>query len=47
MDNVTFTDFEQNGETVTFAIITHADGSFTSMRKDIYEAQQAAQAPQG
>ena len=43
MSNVTFTDIEAMGETVTYAIIEHADGSFTSMLKSTYEAQQAEQ----
>jgi hypothetical protein len=43
MDNVSFVDFEQNGETVTHAIIEHADGGFTSMLKSTYDAQQAEQ----
>ena len=43
MDNVKFTDFEQNGETVTHAIIDNGDGSFTSMLKSTYEALQAEQ----
>jgi hypothetical protein len=42
MDNVSFVDFEQNGEMVTHAIIDHGDGSFTSMLKTTYEAQQVA-----
>ena len=40
MDNVKFVDFEQNGETVTHAIIDNGDGSITSMYKSYYEAQQ-------
>ena len=43
MDNVSFVDFEQNGETVTHAIIDHGNGQFTSMLKSTYEAQQAEQ----
>jgi len=43
MTNVSFVDFEQNGETVTHAIIDHGDGSFTSMTKAHYEARQAEQ----
>ncbi len=43
MDNVSFVDFEQNGETVTHAIIDHGNGEFTSMLKSTYEAQQAEQ----
>ena len=43
MDNVTFTDFPNpDGTTTTFAIIAHADGSFTSMTKEAYEATLAA-----
>jgi hypothetical protein len=41
MENVSFVDFEQNGETVTNAIINHGDGSFTSMLKLTYDEQQA------
>jgi hypothetical protein len=43
MNNVSFVDFEQNGETVTHAIIDHGNGAFTSMLKSTYEAQQAEQ----
>jgi hypothetical protein len=43
MDNVKFVDFEQNGETVTHAIIDNGDGSITSMLKSYYDAQIAAQ----
>jgi hypothetical protein len=49
MDNVTFIDATNpiTGEITTSAIIAHADGSFTSMLKATYDAQQAAQvAPQ-
>jgi hypothetical protein len=38
---VIFVDFDSFGETQTHAIIKHADGSFTSMLKSTYEAQQA------
>jgi hypothetical protein len=41
MDNVSFVDFEQNGETVTHAIIDHGNGEFTSMLKSTYDEQQA------
>jgi hypothetical protein len=40
MDNVTFLEVESLGEIVEHAIIAHADGSFTSMTKSHYEAQQ-------
>jgi hypothetical protein len=30
-----------NGETLTHAVIEHADGSFTSMLKSTYDEQQA------
>ena len=40
MDNVTFFEIESFGETVEHALIAHADGSFTSMLKSTYEAQQ-------
>ena len=43
MDNVTFIEVETMGEIVEHAIISHADGSFTSMLKSTYEAQQAEQ----
>jgi len=41
MDNVSFVDFEQNGETVTYAIIDRGNGEFTSMLKSTYDEQQA------
>ena len=40
MDNVTFFGVETFGEVVEHALIAHADGSFTSMTKAHYEAQQ-------
>jgi hypothetical protein len=42
MDNVTFVNNinDLTGETVEHAIIANADGSFTSMTKAHYEAQQ-------
>ena len=43
MDNVSFVDFEQNGETVTHAIIDHGNGAFTSMTKAHYDKLQAEQ----
>jgi len=43
MENVTFIEIESLGVTETHAIIEHADGSFTSMLKSTYEAQQAEQ----
>jgi hypothetical protein len=43
MDNVTFIEVETPQENQTHAIIEHADGSFTSMLKSTYEAQQAEQ----
>jgi hypothetical protein len=43
MENVTFIEIESFGEIVEHAIIAHADGSFTSMTKAHYEAQQAEQ----
>ena len=36
MENVKFLDVENE----SYAIIEHADGSFTSMAKAVYEAQQ-------
>jgi hypothetical protein len=41
MDNVTFVTNEIDG--IEHAIIEHADGSFTSMTRTTYEAQQAEQ----
>jgi hypothetical protein len=48
MDNVNFVDIQQADSTMaTYAIIANPDGSFTSMLKAYYDAQQAAQvAPQ-
>ena len=44
MENVTFIEIETpDGLTVEHAIIEHADGSFTSMLKSTYEAQQTEQ----
>jgi hypothetical protein len=43
MDNVTFNDVEFMGVITTYALITHSDGSTTSMTKATYEAQQAVQ----
>ena len=40
MDNVTFIDVETMAGIETHALIEHADGSFTSMLKSTYEAQQ-------
>ena len=42
MNKVKFVDFEQNGETVTHAIIDNGDGSFTSMTKAHYDELEAA-----
>ena len=36
---VTFVDFDSFGEVQTHAVIEHADGSFTSMPKEVYDAQ--------
>ena len=44
MDNVTFQDIEYLGVTTTYAIIDRGNGEFTSMTKETYDAQQAAQA---
>jgi hypothetical protein len=38
---VTFIEIESFGEIQEHALIEHADGSFTSMLKSTYEAQQA------
>jgi chorismate-pyruvate lyase len=40
MENVTFVEVETMSGAETHAIIAHADGSFTSMLKATYEAQQ-------
>lgn len=40
MDNVTFFEIETLEGVVEHALIAHADGSFTSMTKAHYEAQQ-------
>ena len=40
MDNVTFIEIETFTGVETHAIIAHVDGSFTSMLKADYEAQQ-------
>ena len=43
MDKVTFIEaIERDGSITEHAVIEHADGSFTSMLKSFYEAQQAA-----
>jgi hypothetical protein len=41
MENVTFIEVETISGTETNAIITHADGSYTSMLKSTYDEQQA------
>jgi hypothetical protein len=43
MGNVTFFEVESYGEIIEHALIAHSDGSFTSMTKEHYEAQQAEQ----
>jgi hypothetical protein len=40
MENVTFIEIETKNGTETHAIIDHGNGSFTSMLKADYEAQQ-------
>jgi hypothetical protein len=40
MDKVTFIETETMGQTTQHAIVEHPDGSFTSMTKKHYEAQQ-------
>ena len=42
MDNVKFIEIEATTGIEIHAIIEHADGSFTSMLKSTYDAQQAA-----
>ena len=46
MDNVSFVDFEQNGEMVTHAIIDRGNGEYTSMYKTTYDEMIAKQAEQ-
>ena len=46
MDNVSFVNFEQNGEMVTHAIIDRGNGEFTSMYKTTYDEMIAKQAEQ-
>ena len=44
MENVTFLDIENpDGSKTTHAIIDRGNGEFTSMTKETYDAQQAAQ----
>ena len=43
MDNVTFIEVDGLAGIVEYAIIDHGNGSFTSMLKSTYEAQQAEQ----
>ena len=43
MTNISFVNFEQNGETVTHAIIDRGNGEFTSMLKSTYDEMIAAQ----
>ena len=43
MENVTFNEIERFDGLLEVALITHADGSFTSMLKSTYEAMQAKQ----
>jgi histidyl-tRNA synthetase len=40
MDNVTFIDIETPSGVETHAIIDRGNGEFTSMPKEVYEAQQ-------
>ena len=42
MTKLTIIEVEQLGKLVEHAIIEHADGSFTSMLKSTYDAQQEA-----
>ena len=41
MENVNFIKFEGLEGSVEHALISHADGTFTSMPKSVYDAQQA------
>jgi hypothetical protein len=43
MDKVTFIEVDSLAGIETHALVEHADGSFTSMLKSTYEAQQAEQ----
>ena len=43
MDKITFIEIESFGKIQEHALIEHADGSFTTMLKSTYEAQQAEQ----
>jgi len=46
MDNVTFIEIDEGIKGITIhAVITHEDGSATSMLKSTYEEQQAAVPP--
>lgn len=45
MDNVTFIEVETSDGITEHAIIDHGNGTFTSMPKSVYEAQQAAITP--
>jgi hypothetical protein len=45
MDNVKFVDFQQNGETITHAIIDRGNGEFTSMLKTTYDEMIARETP--
>ena len=50
MDKVTFQDFSvAGGDILTYAIIEHSDGSFTSMPKSVYDtlASESANDPAG
>jgi deoxyribodipyrimidine photolyase-like uncharacterized protein len=49
MNNVTYQEYlQEDGSTITYAVIDKGNNEFTSMLKATYEAQQAAQAqPQG
>ena len=42
MEKVTFIEVETLNGVETHALIEHADGSFTSMPKSVYDEQQAA-----
>lgn len=44
MNTTTFAITDADGLSVEWVQIAHDDGSFTSMLKEIYDAQQAAQA---
>lgn len=46
MDKVTYEDFTNlDGKKVSYAIIDHGNNEYTSMTKELYDAQQAEAKP--